>query len=148
MDTDPLITTDSNSMSFGKNKIDLLYENLTYEIRGLLFETHRELGRFAREKQYADLFEKKLVGRGIKYAREQSIGNSGNILDFVIDDKIIVEFKAKPFLVKTDYFQLQRYLQSSQLRLGLLVNFRSEFLNPQRVLRAGSVDIGGSAQDQ
>lgn len=35
---------------------------------------------------------------------------TGNILDFIVDDKIILEFKAKPIVLKEDYYQIQRYL--------------------------------------
>jgi GxxExxY protein len=135
-------------MPYGKKKIDLLYEDLTYEIRGILFEVHRELGRFAKEKQYADLLEKKFIERKIKYKRELIVADSGNIIDFLIEDKVLLEIKAKPFLLKIDYYQLQRYLQSMQIKLGLLVNFRPVYLNPQRVLLAASVDISGSASNQ
>ncbi len=134
-------------MTYGIKKIDLLYEDLTYKIRGVLFEVHRELGRFATEKQDADLFEAKLKYHKMNYRREQRVGDSGNITDFIIEDKIVVEFKAKPFLLKKDYYQLQRYLQSTQLKLGLLVNFRSEYLNPKRVLLAESADIRSSVSN-
>lgn len=134
-------------MAYGKKKIDLLFEDLTYDIRGILFEVHRELGRFAKEKQYADLLEKKLIERKIKYSRELRISDSGNVIDFLIEDKIILEIKSKPFLLKVDYYQLQRYLQSAQIKLGLLVNFRPIYLNPQRVLLAESVDISRSASN-
>ena len=134
-------------MPYGKNKIDLLYEDLTYKLRGLLFEVHRELGRFARERQYGDLMEKKFLENNVTYQRELVIGDSGNIVDFSIDGKVIIEIKSKPFLLKSDYYQLQRYLQSTQMKLGLLVNFRSEFLNPQRVLLAKSVDISRSVSN-
>ena len=123
-------------MAYGIKKIDLLYEDLTYKIRGILFEVHRELGRFAKGKQFADSLEQKLIERNIKYKRELRVSDSGNIIDFLIDGKVILEIKSKPFLLKTDYYQLQRYLQSTQIKLGLLVNFRAEYLNPQRVLLA------------
>jgi GxxExxY protein len=134
-------------MPYGKKKIDLLYEDLTYEIRGVLFEVHRELGRFSKEKQYANLLEKKFIERKIKYKRELIVSDSGNIIDFLIEDKVLLEIKAKPFLLKIDYYQLQRYLQSTQIKLGLLVNFRPVYLNPQRVLLAASVDISGSVSN-
>lgn len=123
-------------MTYGKKKINLLYEDLTYKLRGILFEVHREQGRFVKEKQFADAVEKKFIERIIKYKRELRVADTGNIVDFLIEDKIILELKSKPFLLKVDYYQLQRYLQSTQIKLGLLVNFRSEYLNPQRVLLA------------
>lgn len=123
-------------MPYGKKKIDLIHEDLSYELRGILFEVHNELRRFAKEKQYADLLEKKLKQRGKNYRREERISDSGNITDFIIENKIVLELKSKPFLLKKDYYQLQRYLQSTQIKLGIIVNFRSEYLNPKRVLLA------------
>jgi len=32
----------------------VIYRELSYEVTGLLFKTHQELGRFRNEKQYAD----------------------------------------------------------------------------------------------
>ena len=121
-------------MSFGKKKIDLLYEELTYVINGVLFEAHNQLGQFAREKQYGDFVEKKFLELAVPYEREVVVGESGNILDFVVDARVALEFKAKPFLLKQDYYQLQRYLQVTRLKLGILVNFRSLYLHPKRVL--------------
>lgn len=117
-------------------KKEFLFGYITYKINGLLYSVHNELGRFAREKQYSDLFEQKLKDSGINYKRELKVADSGNIIDFLIDDKIVIEFKSKPFLLKEDYFQTQRYLQSLNLELGILVNFRTKYLQPKRILRS------------
>ena len=59
---------------------------------------------------------------------------SGNIPDFIVEEKIIVDFKAKKFVTKDDYFQMMRYLEFAHLPLGMIVNFRSTYLKPQRVI--------------
>lgn len=48
----------------------ILHKDLSYKINGLLFKTHKELGQFRNEKQYADYFESLLKREGIKYERE------------------------------------------------------------------------------
>jgi GxxExxY protein len=113
---------------------EFLYGNLTYKINGILYAVHRELGPYAREKQYCDLAETKFLSEGVPYKRELLVGDSGNILDFIVYGLIPLEFKAKPFLTKEDYYQIQRYLQTLNLRLGLLINFRTSRLLPKRVL--------------
>ncbi|MBD3311030.1 MAG: hypothetical protein GF349_00855 [Candidatus Magasanikbacteria bacterium] len=47
----------------------LIYENLTYKIRGLLFKIHNELGRLCNEKQYGDALEAKLKKENIHYKK-------------------------------------------------------------------------------
>jgi len=84
---------------------DVLYPELSYKIVGLAFDTHNELGRFAREKQYANLLEQKLQSEGISYQRECRIGDSGNIVDFLIDgnEPILIELKSVRFLNRTHF---------------------------------------------
>ena len=50
------------------------------------------------------------------------------------EDKIIIDIKAKKFITKEDYYQMQRYLQTANYQLGLIVNFRSVHLKPKRVI--------------
>jgi GxxExxY protein len=113
----------------------LFYGELSYAVNGILFEVQNEIGSFGREKQYCDLAEQKFKENNIKYKRELRIGDSGNIFDFLIEDKILLEFKCKPFLTNEDYDQVKRYLQSADLELGILVNFRSKYLQPKRIIR-------------
>ena len=115
----------------------ILHPKLSYELTGICFKIHRELGRFCREKQYADALELALKQKQIPHRREFELNNKeikGNRLDFLIDGKIILDLKAKNFITKDDYNQMQRYLQISNLELGLIVNFRSTYLKPKRIL--------------
>jgi GxxExxY protein len=117
-----------------KMKTDFLYSDLSYKINGLLIEAYKELGVYAKEKQYADLLEKKLIEHGIKYQREVRISDSGNIVDFIIENLIILELKTVRFLIKEHFDQIKRYLDVTNLKLGILVNFRTRYLSPKRVL--------------
>lgn|SRR3989344_4096060 len=115
-------------------KTKLIHPELSYLITGICFDVHNKLGRFAREKQYADEIENCLRDKKIKYVRENE-GSNGNRHDFIIEGKIILELKAKPYILKADYNQTQRYLQMTRKELCLLVNFRSRYLKPSRIVR-------------
>ena len=121
------------------NKV--LYPELSYKICGLCFDAHNKLGRFKSEKSYADLLEKLFIENNVIYNRELALDPSfvgekerRNIPDFIVDDKIILDAKAKRIITKEDYFQMKRYLDSSGKKLGLIVNFRQKYLSPKRVL--------------
>ena len=115
---------------------------LSFKLNGLFFKTHNKLGRFARERQYSDEFEAQLIKTEVNYSREFEIKNlkpdspSGNRVDFLIENRIVVDFKAKTLITKEDYIQMQRYLNAANLELGLIVNFRAVYLKPKRVLNS------------
>ena len=110
-------------------------EDLTFRLNGIAIEVRKEIGRYGREKQYCDLYWAKLKEKGILAVREQTIGGTGNRLDFVVADKIALEMKAKPFITKEDYYQVQRYLQALNWELGIIYNFRELYVKPHRILR-------------
>lgn len=118
----------------------IIYAELSYILNGIFFQIHNELGRFRNEQQYADALEDKLKRDEINFIREQFLPPSfqgehsnRNKPDFIIEGKIVVDIKAKRFITKDDYFQMKRYLVSSQMKLGILVNFRQIALTPKRV---------------
>jgi len=124
---------------FRKN---LLYPGLSYELTGIFFKVHRELGRFCSERQYCDELEKRLkagrysLKREFEISKLKGLPSEGNRVDFLIENKIIVEIKAKKFVTKEDYIQLVRYLEAADMGLGMIVNFRSTYLKPKRIINS------------
>lgn len=116
----------------------LLFPELSYEVNGVLFKVHNELGRFCREKDYGNLVEKYLKEKGLKYRREVSIDIGNNIIriDFIIEESIALELKAKKLILRDDYYQLKRYLIQLNCSLGIIVNFQDKYLKPRRVLNS------------
>ena len=124
-------------------KQELVYPELSYKVTGLLFKVHNELGRYCNEKQYGDLLEKKFEKNSINYEREKilpvsfkSESNNRNRIDFLVDDKIILELKCRRIIGRGDYYQLRRYLIALNKKLGLIVNFHEKYLKPKRVLNS------------
>lgn len=126
---------------------DLIYKELSFKIVGLLYTIHNELGRYCNEKQYGDKLEELLKSNSIKYQREfilpisfSSEMKGRNKVDFIVDDKIILEFKNKRRLERLDYYQLQRYLRAADKKLGIIVNFHQQNLTPKRILNSDKID--------
>lgn len=122
----------------------IVYKELSYLITGILFEVHNKLGRFCREKQYSDMLETFLKEKNISYEREKELpiekieNQFTNRVDFVINNQLLIDLKAKDIVSKEDYYQMNRYLDASGMKLGFVVNFRNKFLKPIRVIRANS----------
>jgi len=119
----------------------LLYKDLSFKIVGLLFEVHTELGRYRNERQYADYFERLLKRENIKYNREYRFDDIQYgkdkircVCDFIVDGIMILEFKSKDHVGKEEYYQVKRYLETLNLELAILVNFRQPRIVPKEFL--------------
>lgn len=122
-------------------KVDIIEEELTYKIRGILYEVHNELGPYLNERQYGDAITLKFTKQNIRYSREAVLPTSfdgektgRNRIDFIVENRLIVEIKTVPFFTRKDYAQCLRYLVSSKISLALLVNFSSKYCTIKRVL--------------
>ena len=123
------------------NMAELIYPDLNYKLVGILYRIHNELGNHYHERYYQRALAKELEAAGLVYEREiplelhyrgSPIGKY--VADFMIEDKIFLELKTVPRLSSKDLRQVRAYLKAKKLRLGLLVNFRSERLNIHRIL--------------
>ncbi|MCX6765684.1 MAG: GxxExxY protein [Candidatus Moranbacteria bacterium] len=120
---------------------NILHKDLCYQLYGLLFNVHNSLGGFCKHNQYCEALEVLLKENGIKYKREievpikfNKIRLAGNILDFLIDDKIVLDIKCKRYITKQDYVQMKRYLRATENELGIIVNFSEKKIKPVRIL--------------
>lgn len=59
-----------------RGRTQLLHEELTYKIRGILYKTQNEIGNYRNEKQYADRIELELNNAGMRYEREKVLPKS------------------------------------------------------------------------
>lgn len=124
---------------------DLLYADLTYKIRGAIFNVYNNLGFGHKEQVYQKALAKEFDGLGIPYKREKSlkVNYKGEIVgnykpDFVVDEKVILELKAVEFVPKTFETQLINYLKATNYNVGLLVNFGSPKLVIRRLIWTGN----------
>lgn len=113
-----------------ENMSKLLYEDLTYQIRGACIEVWRKLGSAFKESSYSKALALELKKRKLNIELEKRIPIMYDevqigtyIPDFVVEDKIFVELKVVSFLMREHKLQFWRYLKGSTYKIGLLVNF-------------------------
>jgi len=124
-----------------KNKVDLLYEDLSYKIRGAVINVHKSLGSGHKESVYHKALKEELKNRSIEFSSEIKIPIVYNNVrvgiyqpDFVIEDKIVVEIKAVSFLARNFLEQMKHYLCGSNYRLGLVINFGQRRADIRRII--------------
>ncbi len=85
------------------NNEKLVYPELSYKINGILFATQNE-------KQYGDTVERLVKENNIKHEREKESSKffddeqrRRNVADFLIEDKILLELKAKSITGKREF---------------------------------------------
>ncbi|MBI2075161.1 MAG: GxxExxY protein [Candidatus Harrisonbacteria bacterium] len=122
-------------------KSDLLYPELSYQLIGVLFDVYLNLGYGYREIQYQKAIEIALKSSGVKYHREYPVkllykGEflTTNFLDFVIDDKVVLEVKQGDLFRKTDIDQVLNYLKATKMKLGILARFTKSGVKFKRII--------------
>lgn len=124
-----------------KKVSDFLYEKESYKIRGACFDVYRAFGGAFKEKIVDRALTEALSKRGLEvedqkhidiYFEEKKVGIY--IPDKIINDCILLELKAKPFLTKQDIDQFWKYLRGSEYKLGFLINFSPTELQIKRIV--------------
>lgn len=120
---------------------ELLYPELSYKIVGILFKVHNKLGPTYQEKYYQRAVEEELKEAKIPYIKELSveIGYDDKkfgryFLDFLIDQKLVLEIKTVHYLHPKFIDQVLAYLNVLQLRLAIIANFKKERLEYKRIV--------------
>ncbi|MFA6159862.1 MAG: GxxExxY protein [Parcubacteria group bacterium] len=123
------------------NKNTLIYPELSYEIIGILYDIHNELGNKYQEKYYQRAIEIEFIDKKISFKKElpANLVYKGNkigkyFLDFLIENKIILEIKTTDSFKVRDFKQVSAYLKNTNMHLGILANFRTEKLTYKRIL--------------
>jgi len=116
------------------------FSDITEKIIGCAMKVHRELGSGFQEYIYQRALEIELKKAQIKFLREyempiyyqgEKIGM--RIVDFFIDEKIMVELKAVTDLEDVHLAQALNYLEASGHEVGLLINFGAKSLQFKRL---------------
>lgn len=119
----------------------LIHPKLSYKINGILFKVYNNLGYGYQERVYQKAIELEFKKNKLGYDRELKINliydrhKIGKYyLDFLVDDKIIIEIKTGNYFHKKDYSQIKNYLKVHKLELGILALFSPDKVEIKRIL--------------
>ncbi len=109
-------------------------DEITYEIRGAIYDVYKALGPGLLESVYEEALCFELEQRGLKVERQKQVPivYKGNLLetelrlDVLVEDKVIVELKSVEEMKKVFAKQLLTYLRLMDKKVGLLVNFNTD----------------------
>lgn len=122
-----------------RNGENLIYEKESYLIRGACFNVYKKFGGAFKETIINKSLIAELEARGLKVDaqkridvehRDKIVGSY--VPDLIVNRKILIELKVKPFLTKGDEKQFWYYLRGSDYKLGFLINFGPRKLEIKR----------------
>lgn len=126
-----------------------MHENdVSFRIRGCLFEVYNLLGAGLLESFYESALAREFTIQGLKFERQVGMpvvykGISAEDcyrLDFIVEGLVAVELKAVEVLAPVHHAQLLTYLKISGLKLGLLVNFNTEDLKKSIIRKVNGLE--------
>jgi GxxExxY protein len=122
--------------------VKLVLEEETYKVIGACIKVHKTLGNGFSKAVYQEALVKELEKGAIPFEQEKKLpiyyqGNKLNtysVADFVCFDKIIIELQSISFLNTNIKQQALNYLKSTNLEVGLLINFGENSLTWKRFI--------------
>jgi len=115
---------------------------ITESIIAAAIAVHRELGPGFLETVYEQALAVEFAIRGIAFVRQKSIPLfyrdhqiGEHRIDFLVEDKIVVELKTVEALEKVHFAIVHSYLKAAGLSDDLILNFSSMPLTMKRVRR-------------
>ncbi len=126
---------------YNKENVEVVYPELSYKIVGVLLDVYNELGYGYQEKFYERATAKILTSKSINYVRQKSYKVTINnefigiyYLDFLIENKIVLELKKGDYFPKQNIDQVNTYLHATGMKLGMLANFTSHGVKFKRLV--------------
>lgn len=118
--------------------------DLTYKIRGAIFNVHNELGPGLLESSYEAALTYELISLGIGVRSQVGLPviykginlEVGYRVDLLVEESVIIEIKSVETLHDVHKKQLLTYLKLAEKRIGILVNFNvARLVDKESVIR-------------
>ena len=119
-------------------------QELTYQVRGAIFDTYNALGPGLLEAVYEEALAYFLTKRGLRVDRQVSVPvevdgkrlETQLRIDLLVERRIIVELKSVLDMREVFHLQLLTYLKLTKLYRGVLVNFNTDDIENSIWLKA------------
>jgi GxxExxY protein len=127
---------------------DYKYSKITHKIIGAAMKVHSALGNGFQEVIYQRALAIEFPKYELSFQRElempiyyDGIEIGTRRVDFLVEDKIMVELKALIKLEDVHFAQAINYLEAYRLEIGLLVNFGAKSLETRRFIKSRTKDV-------
>jgi len=131
------------------------YADITGNIIGCAMRVHSTLGNGFQEVIYQRALAIEMEKQGIGFSREEEIPIyyheveiGTRRVDFLIENKVLVELKALAQLEDVHLAQALNYLEAFKLDIGLLLNFGSKSLQFRRLTMEQKIKDQKMKQDR
>ena len=114
-----------------------MHENqISEKVIGCAIEVHKALGPGLLESAYEECLAAEMEAWGLRFERQKPVPvvfrnsklDCGYRVDFLVEEKVVVELKAVDIVLPVRHAQVLTYVRLLDVRLGLLINFHVEQL--------------------
>jgi GxxExxY protein len=124
-------------------KSEYQHSEITHEIIGAAMAVHSFLGNGFQEVIYQRALAIEMAKHNLAFQRElvMPIHYDGQVIgtrrvDFLVENKVMLELKARTNLEDVHLAQAINYLEAYDLEIGLLINFGAKRLEFKRLIRS------------
>lgn len=110
--------------------VELIYREDSYIVQGAFYTVYKTFRNSQKEKVYHNSLMIELKNKDVVVEKNKRLevfyeGSSVGLYfpDIIVNDKILIEIKCKPFIHDNDKSQFWNYLKNSKYKVGYLVNF-------------------------
>lgn len=128
-------------------KDNLLYPELSFKVNGILFDVYNKLGGGHAEKYYEKAVAIALKNSNVLFSEQhhvpirfqgQKIGSY--FLDFLIEEKIVLELKRGRYIPLSVINQTKQYLESLNMKLAIIGCFAHDCVVIKRIVNHAFVN--------
>ncbi|ALR30480.1 GxxExxY protein [Chryseobacterium sp. IHB B 17019] len=120
---------------------------ISFYIRKSIFSVYNELGPGLLEKVYEKILIYELQSNGLNVKSQVQIPieykgvfvDTSFIADIIVEDKVIIEIKSIHEINNIHHKQLITYLKLTKLKLGILVNFNTDYIDKSIIRKVNGI---------